>query len=116
MKIAISGATGLIGSALADHLRARGDTVARLVRHESDLQPGDVLWSVDDQRLDPDDLVGTDAVVHLAGAPIGQRTHHRGSQVEAAIEVWEEHEVVLGAMTLGERPAPFAVHEPHSSH
>lgn len=73
MKVAISGATGLIGSALADHLRGEGHEVARLVRSEDDLRPGDVLWSVDDQRLDPDDLVGTDAVVHLAGAPIGQR-------------------------------------------
>lgn len=73
MKIAITGATGLIGSQLTDHLRGAGHTVARLVRRESDLQPGDILWSVDDQRLDPDDLVGTDAVVHLAGAPIGVR-------------------------------------------
>ncbi len=70
MKVAISGATGLIGSALADHLRARGDTVARLVRSPDDLGEGDILWSVADQRLDPDDLVGTDAVVHLAGEPI----------------------------------------------
>ena len=73
MKIAITGSTGLIGSALTEHLRSAGHTVARMVRRESDLQPGDVLWSVDDQRLDPDDLVGTDAVVHLAGAPIGVR-------------------------------------------
>ncbi len=73
MKIAVSGATGLIGSALVDHLRANGHTVARLVRRESDLRDDDILWSVDDQRLDPSDLVGTNAVVHLAGAPIGQR-------------------------------------------
>lgn len=73
MKIAISGATGLIGSALTDHLRQEGHTVAQMVRHEADLQSGDILWSVDDQRLDPQDLVGTDAVVHLAGAPIGDR-------------------------------------------
>ncbi len=71
MKVAISGATGLIGSALADHLDGEGHEVARLVRSEGDLRPGDILWSVDDQRLDPHDLVGTDAVVHLAGAPIG---------------------------------------------
>lgn len=71
MKVAISGATGLIGSALTDHLRRDGHQVARLVRSTSDLQDGDILWSVDDQRLDPQDLVGTDAVVHLAGAPIG---------------------------------------------
>lgn len=73
MKIAITGATGLVGSSLTDHLRRRGDTVARMVRSEADLQPGDILWSVDDQRLDPDDLAGTDVVVHLAGAPIGKR-------------------------------------------
>jgi len=73
MKIAVSGATGLIGSALVDHLRGDGHTVVRLVRRESDLRDGDILWSVDDQVLDPADLVGTDAVVHLAGAPIGQR-------------------------------------------
>ena len=73
MKIAVSGATGLIGSALVDHLRDNGHAVARLVRRESDLRDDDILWSVDDQRLDPADLVGTNAVVHMAGAPIGQR-------------------------------------------
>ncbi len=71
MKVAISGATGLIGSALADHLRSDGHQVARLVRSASDLGSDDILWSIDDGRLDPADLVGTDAVVHLAGAPIG---------------------------------------------
>lgn len=71
MKVAISGATGLIGSALAEHLRSEGHDVARLVRSERDLRDGDILWSVDDERLDPQDLVGTNGVVHLAGAPIG---------------------------------------------
>ncbi|MEP7370483.1 MAG: TIGR01777 family oxidoreductase [Dermatophilaceae bacterium] len=69
-RIAISGASGLIGSALSSFLRARGDEVVRLVRREpsSKLEIG---WDPASRRLDPSDLSGLTAVVHLAGAGVG---------------------------------------------
>lgn len=71
MRIAISGASGLIGSRLATHFESRGDTVHRLVRDAGKAGPADVVWSVKDQQIDAAALEGVDAVVHLAGEPIG---------------------------------------------
>lgn len=71
--VAITGATGMIGSALVAHLRDRGHTVRRLVRSTHDAQPGDILWDPMATALDPRALDGCDAIVNLAGAPIAQR-------------------------------------------
>src|SRR5258705_4279348 len=69
--IAITGATGLIGSALVDRLRARGHIVRRIVR--SAPAPGDVLWDPSHDMIDARALAGVDAVVNLAGEPIAHR-------------------------------------------
>lgn len=69
MRIAITGATGLIGSALTDSLRADGNEVIRLVRKAP--TAGDRVWDPTAESLDPALLTGADAVVHLAGAGIG---------------------------------------------
>ncbi len=68
MRILISGASGLIGSALHSKLADGGHETAALVR--SAPRPGEVQWSPGD-ALDPERLAGVDAVVHLAGKPIG---------------------------------------------
>jgi len=69
MKIAITGSKGLIGSALVPHLRSEGHEVVRVVRGEPDT--GDVLWNPGEGTLEIDKLRGVDAVVHLAGAGVG---------------------------------------------
>lgn len=71
MRIIVSGATGLIGTALQVRLRATGHEVVRLVRR--DPAPGDLLWDPAAGELAPGALAGADAVVHLAGAGIGDR-------------------------------------------
>lgn len=63
MKIAISGSTGLIGTALSEFLRARGDDVVALTRSGD----GPYVWA--DPAVVPD-LSGVDVVVHLAGDPV----------------------------------------------
>jgi uncharacterized protein (TIGR01777 family) len=72
-RIAVTGATGLIGRALVPALERRGHTVARVVRDAARARPGDIVW--DPARGGPDAarLEGVDAVVHLAGEPIAQR-------------------------------------------
>jgi len=70
--VAVTGATGMIGSALVDRLRARRHTVRRLVRGKA-TQPGDVEWNPNADTLSPAALEGCDAVVNLAGAPIAER-------------------------------------------
>jgi uncharacterized protein (TIGR01777 family) len=72
MDVAITGASGLIGTALAASLRATGDRVRPLVRGPSD-DPDAVRWDPGAGTIDADGLTGVDAVVHLAGAGIGDR-------------------------------------------
>jgi len=69
MRIVISGASGLIGSALSAHLRAAGHTVVPLVRRAA--RPDEIRWDPAAGTLDQQALSGADAVVHLAGAGIG---------------------------------------------
>lgn len=71
--VAVTGATGLIGTALVDALRRDGVRVRRLVRSVDDGGAGEVVWDPARAVLNPDALRGVDAVVHLAGEPVGER-------------------------------------------
>jgi uncharacterized protein (TIGR01777 family) len=71
MKVAITGSSGLIGTALKGALRGAGHTPVPLVR--SDPAPGEIVWDPARGELDADRLVGIDAVVNLAGAGIGDK-------------------------------------------
>ncbi len=71
MRVAITGASGLIGTALTARLREVGHTPVPVVRREP--ADGEIGWDPAAGRLDPADLSGIDAVVHLAGAGIGDK-------------------------------------------
>lgn len=68
-RILVSGSTGLIGRRVVGDRRAAGDAVVRLVRTGPEA-PGTVVWNPAGE-LDPAALSGFDAVVHLAGEPVG---------------------------------------------
>lgn len=70
--IAVTGATGLIGSALVSHLREKGDTVIKLVRREPRAKD-ETFWSPMDGKVDLVALEGVDSIVHLAGAGVGDK-------------------------------------------
>lgn len=70
MRIAITGSTGLIGTALVRSLRADGHEVVRLVRREARAR-GEVSWDPLRQTVDASGLAGCTGVVHLAGAGVG---------------------------------------------
>ncbi len=70
MKIAVTGASGLIGSALVPALRSEGHDVLRLVRRTAEA-PDEVSWDPARGTVDAEGLAGTDAVVHLAGVGVG---------------------------------------------
>ncbi|KOV70996.1 TIGR01777 family oxidoreductase [Streptomyces sp. MMG1121] len=72
MRIAVAGASGLIGSALARSLAADGHEVVRLVRRAA-AGPREVRWDPGEQYVDAAGLTGCTAVVALAGAGIGDR-------------------------------------------
>lgn len=77
--IVVTGATGMIGTALVTRLRASGHTVRRLVRSSGALQAGDAAWDPARGILPASVFEGAYAVVNLAGAPIAERwtTHHK---------------------------------------
>ena len=66
MRILVSGATGLIGSALTSHLETKGHRIVSLVRSSRGSVYDEVNWD----RLAAADLAEMDAVVHLAGENI----------------------------------------------
>lgn len=72
LRIALTGASGLIGSGLAARLRAAGHQVLTLVRR-APRSPSEVGWDPAAGTLDATALAGVQAVVHLAGAGIGDK-------------------------------------------
>ena len=70
-RVAITGSSGLIGSALAQTLEREGHAVVRIIR--SPAGPGEVRWDPTRGEIDASELEGLDAVVNLAGENIGQR-------------------------------------------
>lgn len=71
-RIAITGASGLIGSALVGHLKAEGHTVQRLVRRAT-VASDEIQWDPKTGYVDIEALRGVDAVIHLAGVGVGDK-------------------------------------------
>jgi uncharacterized protein (TIGR01777 family) len=86
MNILVSGSTGLIGSFLAPCLKGAGHRVTRLVRTAP--RPGEpaVVWEPDRGKLNPADLEGTDAAIHLAGENIasGRWTREKKERIRSS--------------------------------
>lgn len=71
MRVLVSGASGMVGSALAAYLTSQGDQVDRLVRRNPQ-QEGEIAWYPEDKSVDPAHLEGYDVVYHLAGENIAE--------------------------------------------
>jgi uncharacterized protein (TIGR01777 family) len=71
-KIAVTGASGLIGSALCAQLKSDGHQVIKIVRRAARVSD-EVSWNPLKGEIDLAGLEGTDAVFHLAGAGVGDK-------------------------------------------
>lgn len=70
MRIAISGASGLVGKALTNRLESDGHEVLPMVRRQA--SDGEIHWNAKTKHIDASTLEGVDAVVHLAGESIAE--------------------------------------------
>ncbi len=103
MRIAITGVTGLIGSAVARALQARGDEVVALTRdpeHGRSVLGDEVAWHSwpDPQQSPPPSgaLDGADAVVHLLGEPVAQRWTDEAKQRIRDSRVLSTRQLIAG--------------------
>ncbi|RPJ43319.1 MAG: TIGR01777 family protein [Candidatus Latescibacterota bacterium] len=115
MRIAVTGAGGLIGKALVRSLETDGHRVVRLVRRPADAARGEAYWDPDAGAVDRASLAGVAAAVHLAGAPIaaglgtsGRRRAIRESRAagtrllaEALASQGEKPRVFVSASAIG---------------
>ncbi|MFI6283520.1 TIGR01777 family oxidoreductase [Streptomyces sp. NPDC051018] len=98
MRIAVTGSSGLIGTALVHSLRADGHEVVRLVRRPA--RAGDeVEWDPRRQYVDTAGLVGCEGVVNLAGAGVADRRWTEAYRKEI------RDSRVLGTATIAEAAA-----------
>lgn len=84
LKIAITGSSGLVGSNLKAFLTTGGHEVVSVVRDSRKLDDDSVFWNPAAGVLDPANLEGVDAVVHLAGTSIadGRWTEERKRSIK----------------------------------
>jgi uncharacterized protein len=71
-RIAVTGASGLIGTALVGYLKSEGHTVQRFVRRPV-VAPDEIQWDPKTGYVDIEALRGVDAVIHLAGVGVGDK-------------------------------------------
>ncbi len=113
MRVAVTGGTGLIGSALVRALRARGDEVVALTRDAGRARTvlGDQvelrLWPAPEQAPPPAEaLEGAGAVVHLLGEPVAQRWSEAAKREIRDSRVLATRSLVAGLMALGGERRP----------
>ena len=106
MRIAVTGSSGLIGTALVAVLEADGHHVTRLVRGDAH-GPDQLRWDPAAGTIDAAGLEGHDAVVHLAGVGIGD--HKWTAEHKAAVLDSRVQGTSLLATTLAALDRPPAV-------
>lgn len=73
MDIAVTGSSGLVGTALMTKLRGDGHRAIALVRRQPNAGGDEIRWDPAGGTIDAASLEGIDGVIHLAGAGIGDK-------------------------------------------
>ena len=112
MRVLVTGATGLIGSALCDALLARGDEVVGLTRDPAKARPKNPTvnwhaWQAASERPPPEALEGVDAVVNLIGEEINQRLTESAKQRIRESRIGASRNLLQGIEAMSERPSTF---------
>lgn len=112
MRVLVTGATGLIGSALCDALLARGDEVVGLTRDPERARPKNPTvrwhaWQATTERPPPESLQGVDAVVNLIGEEINQRLTDQAKVRIRESRLVGTHNLLQGIEAAPEKPDVF---------
>ena len=106
MKIAIAGASGLVGTALIPELEAEGHEMTRLVRHTP--KAGEIEWHPNQDEIAPAKLDGFEAIINLAGESIaeGRWTEEKKKKIRDS-RVNGTHLMSEAIAKLTEKPRAF---------
>lgn len=106
-RIAITGASGMVGTALADALRTEGDVVIAIGR--SPRKPEDVRWDPERGEIEHDKLESLDAVVHLAGENIADSRWTARKKARIASSRVQGTRLVAQVLARLRKPPPVLV-------
>jgi uncharacterized protein (TIGR01777 family) len=112
MRVLVTGASGLLGSALSDALLARGDEVVGLTRDPARAKPKNPTvrwhaWQATTERPPPDALEGIDGVVNLIGEEINQRLTDRAKVAIRGSRLAGTRNLLQGIEAAPEKPSVF---------
>jgi uncharacterized protein (TIGR01777 family) len=112
MRVLVTGASGLIGSALSDALLARGDEVVGLTRDPDRAKPKNPTvhwhaWQATTERPPPEALEGVDGVVNLIGEEINQRLTDRAKVAIRESRLAGARNLLQGIEAAPEKPSVF---------
>jgi uncharacterized protein (TIGR01777 family) len=112
MRVLVTGATGLIGSAVCDALLARGDEVVGLTRDPAKARSGNPTvnwhaWQASSERPPPEALAGVDGVVNLIGEEINQRLTDQAKRRILESRVTSAKNLIQGIEASPEKPKVF---------
>lgn len=104
MHVAITGASGLIGSQLTAFLTGAGHRVSALTRGSAGGKD-EIAWDPQAETVDTEGLRGVDAVIHLAGEPIGKRftAEHKRKVLQSRVKGTRAIATALAGMEDGPR-------------
>ena len=109
MRALVTGASGLIGTAVCDALLARGDEVIGLSRDPERAREGNrkvkwLAWNPESERPPGEALEGTDAVVNLIGEPLSQRWTEDAKRRIRSSRIDATRNLVQGIQAAGDGP------------
>jgi uncharacterized protein (TIGR01777 family) len=112
MRVLVTGATGLIGSAVCDALLARGDEVVGLTRDPEKARPRNPTvrwhaWQPSTERPPPEALQHVDGIVNLIGEEINQRLTDAAKRRIRESRVASTRNLLQGIEAAGTRPKVF---------
>lgn len=103
MKILVTGSSGLVGTSLVPFLKTQGHNVFSLKRPQSNSHVG-LTWDPAKGKINPSDLEGFDAIIHLAGENIASGSWSKEKKRKLAQSRIDSTRLLVDAMLNLEKP------------